>query len=131
MNKPLTKNDVEDFLRPKWLSGEGLDEEGMKLTISNAYQHFFERDRQHKSVLEFSETSQLLTLNKTRMGALAAMFGPDPQGWIGEAIWVRSGDTAMGKTVVITGAVPTVTRATMSVPTVNGIPAIDEHEVPF
>lgn len=73
---------TEKYTRNPFIKGEDLeDEDRLVVTVKAAYETTFPSG-DTVPVLEFLETDQKLTLNKTRIRKLVEMFGPDSDDWI-------------------------------------------------
>jgi len=77
---------TEKYTQNPFLKGEDLEDgERMVLTIKAAYETTFPSG-DTVPVLEFLETSQKLTLNKTRVRKAVELFGPDSDAWINQRV---------------------------------------------
>lgn len=77
---------TEKYTQNPFLKGEDLEDgERMVLTIKAAYETTFPSG-DTVPVLEFLETSQKLTLNKTRVRKAVELFGPDSDAWVNRKV---------------------------------------------
>lgn len=73
---------TEKYTQNPFIKGEDLEDgERLILTIKAAYETTFPSG-DTVPVLEFLETDQKLTLNKTRVRKAVELFGPDSDAWI-------------------------------------------------
>jgi len=91
----FTAEDMEEFLAPKYLTSTALGNRKLRLTISKVKKREFPSEgggTEVKPVLHFSDSSQLLKLNKTNQRTLKTELG-DPPAWSGAVIGVFTDPT--------------------------------------
>ena len=91
----FTAEDLEKSLDTKFLSSTSLGNRKLRLTISKVKKQEFSSEgggTEVKPVLHFSDSSQLLKLNKTNQRTLKTELG-DPPAWSGAVIGVFTDPT--------------------------------------
>jgi hypothetical protein len=95
----FTAQDLEEFLAARFLSATALGNRKLRLTIAKVTKQQLRSDKsggtEKKPVLHFSESSQLLPLNKTNLRTLNAELGGDPPDWVGAVIVIFTDPTVM------------------------------------
>jgi hypothetical protein len=110
--------DATEFTRSPWLHGADLPMgQPIELTIAASRIHEF-TDGTRRPVVEFLETDQALSLNKTQTTTLVSLFGANSAAWVGQRVTLTAVPSQIqGKaTIVIGRAGPPLA------PTVNGQP---------
>lgn len=127
---------TEKYTQNPFIKGEDLEEgERMVLTIKAAYETTFPSG-DTVPVLEFLETDQRLTLNKTRVRKAVELFGPDSDTWINRQVALYpvpvqyNGKSQMG--VAIAGVAKKSKVSTQAASLKNDVQFMDEgDENPF
>ena len=93
----FTAEDLEKTLATKFLSSTALGSRKLRLTISKVKKQELRVDNggtEVKPVLHFSDSSQLLPLNKTNLRTINAELG-DPPAWVGAVIGIFTDPTVI------------------------------------
>lgn len=107
--------DASEFVKGKWLHGADLPQgQPIELTIATVAVHEFD-DGTKRPKVEFLETDQALSLNKTQTGTLISLFGANTAAWVNQRVTLTAIPTQFqGKPTIA------IARAVASMPTVNG-----------
>lgn len=92
--------DMNEFLGGQWLSKTDVDARGEDLTIAAVTKETVGQELETKPCLSFRGNTKPMTLNKTNVRILIALFGPDSRDWVGRTINVYN-----DVTVVFNGSV--------------------------
>jgi hypothetical protein len=94
----FTADDLEEFLKPKFLSSTTVGNRRLRRTIAGVKKLRLRSDKsggtELKPVLHFSDSSELLPLNKTNLRMLKAELG-DPTDWAGAVIEIFTDPTVI------------------------------------
>lgn len=109
--------DASEFVKSKWLHGADLPlGQPVELTIATVGVHQFD-DGTRRPKIEFLETEQALSLNKTQTNTLIGMFGANTGAWVGQRVTLTATPSNYaGKPTILIG------RAVAAPPTLNGQP---------
>ena len=78
--------DASEFVKSKWLHGADLPlGQPVELTIATVGVHQFD-DGTRRPKIEFLETEQALSLNKTQTNTLIGLFGANTAAWVNQRI---------------------------------------------
>ena len=94
-DEDFTAEDLAKSLASKYLTSTAVGSRKLRLTVSKVKkQRFINEDgsSEIKPVLHFSDTSEMLQLNKTNRRTLKAELG-DPPAWVGAVIGVYTDPT--------------------------------------
>lgn len=123
---------TDKYTQNPFIKGEDLEEgERMVLTIKAAYETTFPSG-DTVPVLEFLETDQKLTLNKTRVRKAVELFGPDSDAWINRQVALYpvpvqfNGKSQMG--VAIAGVAKKSKVATQAASPKNDVQFMDDDD---
>lgn len=100
--------DASEFVKSKWLHGSDLPMgQPVELTIATVGVHQFD-DGTRRPRLEFLETEQSLSANKTQVATMIQLFGANTAGWIGQRVTLTAVPSQFaGKpTILIARATP-------------------------
>lgn len=124
--------DTDKYTQNPFIKGEDLEEGERKiLTIKAAYETTFPSG-DTVPVLEFLETDQKLTLNKTRVRKAVELFGPDSDAWINRQVALYpvpvqfNGKSQMG--VAIAGVAKKSKVATQAASPKNDVQFMDDDD---
>jgi hypothetical protein len=96
--KDFTADDLEEFLAPKFLSASAVGNRRFRRTSAGVKKLGLRSDKgggtELKPVLHFSDSSELLPLNKTNLRTLKAELG-DPTAWAGAVIEIFTDPTVI------------------------------------
>jgi hypothetical protein len=95
--KDFTAEDLEKSLASKYLTSTALGDRKLRLTVSKVKKQEFSNEdgsKEIKPVLHFSDSSQMLQLNKTNRRTLKAELG-DPPAWVGAVIGIFTDPTVI------------------------------------
>jgi hypothetical protein len=96
--KDFTADDLEEFLSPKFLSASAVGTRRLRRTSAGVKKLKLRSDNsggtELKPVLHFSDSSELLPLNKTNSRTLKAELG-DPSAWAGAVIEIFTDPTVI------------------------------------
>src|SRR5262249_30085159 len=94
----FTADDLEEFLKPKFLSSTTVGNRRFRRTIAGVKKLRLRSDKsggtELKPVLNFSDSSELLPLNKSNLRLLRAELG-DPTDWAGTVIEIFTDPTVI------------------------------------
>lgn len=123
---------TEKYTQNPFIKGEDLEDgERLVLTIKAAYETTFPSG-DTVPVLEFLETDQKLTLNKTRVRKAVELFGPDSDAWINRQVALYpvpvqfNGKSQMG--VAIAGVAKKSKVATQAASPKNDVQFMDDDD---
>lgn len=92
-----TSYDVTQAISSPWLKGRDLADHGQPVTVTVKTVDAIDFEGQgEKFVLEFLETDKKLILNRTNLKAMAAAFGNQTSGWIGQKVVLTVGQVFNG-----------------------------------
>jgi hypothetical protein len=97
-------NMLDEVLASQWMAKEDVTFEGTELTIAGVSKEEIGQDRDVKFALHFKFGAKPLILNKTNTRILAALFGPQSDGWTNQRI-VAYNDPSVGYAGQLTGGV--------------------------
>jgi hypothetical protein len=96
--KDFTADDLEEFLSPKFLSASAVGNRRLRRTSAGVKKLGLRSDKgsgtEWKPVMRFSDSSELLPLNKTNVRTLKAALG-DPTAWAGAVVEIFTDPTIM------------------------------------
>ena len=96
-DEDFTAEDLEKSLASKYLTSTALGNRKLRLTVSKVKKQEFSNEdgsKEIKPVLHFSDSSQMLQLNKTNRRTLKAELG-DPPAWVGAVIGIFTDPTVI------------------------------------
>jgi hypothetical protein len=95
--------DATKYTQSPWLHGADLPAgQPIEMTISGAREHTF-TDGTTRPVVEFSGMRPALSLNKTQVQTLVALFGANADAWKGQRITLTAVPTQLGKPTILIG----------------------------
>jgi len=117
MNDDRRTYSYDDLFPERWLHAPDLDGKTVTLTITAAYAEFIENPKKHKKddpgelcgVLSFKGTKREYVLSKQNAWILKALWGKDPEAYLGKRITLSpvpdsSGFTEHGTRILFTGS---------------------------
>lgn len=115
--------DASEFVKGKWLHGSDLTlGQPIELTVATVGVHAFD-DGTKRPKVEFLETEQALSLNKTQTGAMIGLFGANTAAWVGQRVTLTAvPSNYAGKPTIVIGR-----AAAPAMPTLNGQPPMADN----
>lgn len=110
--------DASEFVKGKWLHGSDLPPgQPIELTVATVGVHQFD-DGSKRPKVEFLETEQALSLNKTQVASMIGLFGTNTAAWVNQRITLTAVPSGyQGKPTIAIGR-----AAAPAMPTLNGAP---------
>lgn len=87
---------IEHLASSDFIKGDDLQGKQVQVTINAAELKTYD-DGSQKVVLSFADSEKKLTLNKTRLKTMMALYGPDTDQWLGKQIILTAQPLASGR----------------------------------